>query len=62
MIEQMRSRGAPAEIVLYAGAHHYFDVEGQAPMFLPDVGNENRPGGVGATVTFVTVSAFRVTV
>ena len=52
MIENMRSRGAPAEIVLYPGAHHYFDVEGQAKTFLPDVGNENRPGGAGATVAF----------
>jgi len=52
MIESMRSRGAPAEIVLYPGAYHYFDVEGQAKAFLPDVGNENRPGGAGATVAF----------
>ena len=33
-------------------AYHYFDVEGQAKTFLPDVGNENRPGGAGATVAF----------
>jgi dienelactone hydrolase len=52
MIDNMRSRGASAEIVLYAGAYHYFDVEGQAKAFLPDVGNENRPGGAGATVAF----------
>lgn len=52
MIESMRSRGAPAEIVLYPGAYHYFDVEGQARVFLPDVGNENRAGGAGATVAF----------
>ena len=52
LIENMRSRGAPAEIVLYPGVHHYFDVEGQATVFLPDVGNENRPGGAGATVAF----------
>jgi dienelactone hydrolase len=52
MIENMRSRGAPAEIVLYKGAYHYFDVEGQVKAFLPDVGNENRPDGAGATVAF----------
>jgi len=52
MIDAMRSRGAPAEIVLYPGAYHYFDVEGQAKTFLPDVGNENRAGGAGATVAF----------
>jgi dienelactone hydrolase len=52
MVEAMRSRGAPAEIVLYPGVYHYFDVEGQAKTFLADVGNENRPGGAGATVAF----------
>ena len=52
MIDNMRSRGAPAEIVRYGGAYHYFDVEGQAKTFLADVGNENRPGGAGATVAF----------
>lgn len=52
MIDGMRTRGAPAEIVLYPGAFHYFDVEGQAKTILPDVGNDNRPGGAGATVAF----------
>jgi dienelactone hydrolase len=52
MVENMRSRGAPAEIVIYPGVYHYFDVEGQAKAFLPDVGNDNRPGGAGATVAF----------
>jgi dienelactone hydrolase len=52
MVEAMQSRGAPADIVLYPGVYHYFDVEGQARMFLADVGNENRPGGAGATVAF----------
>jgi dienelactone hydrolase len=52
MVEAMQSRGAPAEIVLYPGVYHYFDVEGQARTFLPDVGNDNRPGGAGATVAF----------
>jgi dienelactone hydrolase len=52
MVEAMQFRGAPAEIVLYSGAYHYFDVVGQAREFLPDVGNDNRPGGAGATVAF----------
>jgi dienelactone hydrolase len=57
MVENMRARGAPAEIVVYAGAYHYFDVEGQAKTFLADVGNENRPGGAGATVAFDTAAS-----
>ena len=52
MVDNMRARGAPAEIVLFPGAYHYFDVPGQAKSFLPEVGNENRPGGAGATVAF----------
>ena len=51
MVAAMRSRGAPASIVVYPAAVHYFDVEGQARTFLPDVANRNRPGGCcGATV------------
>lgn len=51
MAEAMRARGADVSIVLYPGAVHYFDVEGQPRMFLPDVANDNRPGGCcGATV------------
>jgi dienelactone hydrolase len=52
MVANMRARGAPAEIVLYPGAHHYFDVEGQAETYLPEVGNDNHPDGAGATVAF----------
>src|SRR5262245_3093526 len=52
MVENMRARGAPAEIVLFPGAYHYFDVEGQAKAYLPDVGNENNPKKAGATVAF----------
>src|SRR5439155_21769186 len=36
MVEAMRSRGADAEIVVYPGAYHYFDVEGQKREFLAD--------------------------
>lgn len=56
MVENMRSRGAPAEIVLYTGAYHYFDVEGQTKTFLAGVKNESRPGGAGATVAFDTAA------
>lgn len=51
MVSAMRSRGADATIVLYPGAVHYFDVEGQPRTFLPDVENMNLPGECcGATV------------
>jgi dienelactone hydrolase len=48
----MRSRGADARIVLYPGAYHYFDVEGQKLEVLDYVGNDNKPGGRGATVGY----------
>ena len=57
MVEAMRGRGAPATIVLYPGAYHYFDVEGQVMTFLPGVGNRNRPDGAGATVAYDPVAA-----
>lgn len=53
MVDAMRGRGAEATIVLYPGAVHYFDVEGQPRVVLPRVENRNRPGGCcGATVGF----------
>lgn len=53
MVAAMRSRGADATIVGYPGVFHYFDVEGQARTYLPDVENRNRPGGCcGATVAY----------
>ena len=53
MVEAMRGRGADATIVLYPGAVHYFDVEGQPRVVLPEVENRNKPGGCcGATVGF----------
>ena len=48
----MRERGGDATIVLYPGVYHYFDVEGLPRRFLPDVGNDNRPDGAGATVGY----------
>ncbi len=52
MVEAMRSRGADATIVLYPGAYHYFDVEGQRQEVLAEVENEGKPGGHGATVSY----------
>ncbi len=53
MAEAMRARGADVSIVLYPGAVHYFDVEGQPRMFLSNVVNDNKPGGCcGATVGY----------
>jgi dienelactone hydrolase len=53
MVEAMQSRGAPASIVLYPGAVHYFDVVGQPRVVLPEVENRNKPDGCcGATVGY----------
>ena len=53
MVAAMRARGAPAEIVIYPGALHYFDVAGQARVFLADVAKGNRAGQCcGATVGY----------
>src|SRR6266508_1588020 len=58
MVEAMRSRGAPAEIALYPGAYHYFDVEGQKREFLAEVENLNSPNGCcGATVAYDAAAA-----
>ncbi|MGH7326338.1 MAG: dienelactone hydrolase family protein [Candidatus Rokuibacteriota bacterium] len=53
MVEAMRGRGADVTIVLYPGAFHYFDVEGQPRTYLADVANRNKPGECcGATVAY----------
>ena len=57
MVEAMRARGADATIVTYPGAYHYFDVEGQPLEVLPEVENDNRPGGFGATVSYQAAAA-----
>jgi len=57
MVEAMRGRGADATIVTYPGAQHYFDVEGRRLEVLPDVENDNRPGGFGATVGYQAEAA-----
>jgi dienelactone hydrolase len=58
MVEAMRARGAPASLVLYPGALHYFDVAGQPRVVLPEVENRNKPGGCcGATVGYDAIAA-----
>jgi dienelactone hydrolase len=57
MVDAMRSRGANASIVIYPGAYHYFDVEGQRLEVLLHVENETKPGGHGATVAYHPAAA-----
>jgi dienelactone hydrolase len=57
MVEAMRARGADVAITVYPGAYHYFDVEGQRLEVLPDVENEFKPGGHGATVSYQAEAA-----
>jgi dienelactone hydrolase len=57
MVEAMRGRGADATIVVYPGAYHYFDVEGQRHEVQAQVENDNRPGGFGATVSYQAEAA-----
>ncbi|HET8575870.1 MAG TPA: dienelactone hydrolase family protein [Methylomirabilota bacterium] len=57
MVDAMRGRGANASIVIYPGAYHYFDVEGQRLEVLPHVENESKPGGRGATVSYQAAAA-----
>lgn len=53
MVANMRRLGADVTLVLYPGAYHYFDVEGQPLTVLPDVVNKNKPGDCcGATVGY----------
>jgi dienelactone hydrolase len=52
MVDSMKSRGADAAIVVYPGAYHYFDVKGQKLEYLDYVGNDTKPGGRGATVSY----------
>ena len=51
---RQRAKGADVTIVVYPGAVHYFDVEGQPRVFLAEVENHNAAGGrcCGATVGF----------
>lgn len=57
MVKAMTSRGADAAIVIYPGAYHYFDKEGQRQEVLAEVENETKPGGFGATVAYQAEAA-----
>ena len=57
MVDAMRARGADATIVVYPGAYHYFDVEGQKLDVLAEVENNLKPGGHGATVAYQAEAA-----
>jgi dienelactone hydrolase len=57
MAEAMRARGADVSIVVYPGAYHYFDVEGQPLEVLSHVENDAKPGGFGATVSYQAAAA-----
>ena len=52
MVTAMKSRGADTSIVVYPGAYHYFDVEGQPLDVLAEVENDAKPDGHGATVAY----------
>ncbi|HEV8585996.1 MAG TPA: dienelactone hydrolase family protein [Methylomirabilota bacterium] len=54
LVTKQRAKGADVSIVVYPGAVHYFDVEGQKRVFLPEVENKNAKTGTccGATVGF----------
>jgi dienelactone hydrolase len=57
MVTAMRSRGADVAIVVYPGAYHYFDVQGQPRTVLANVENDAKPGGHGATVSYQAAAA-----
>jgi dienelactone hydrolase len=53
LADKQRARGADVTLVVYPGAFHYFDVEGQSRVVIPDVENANKPNKCcGATVGF----------
>jgi len=57
MVTAMKSRGADTSIVVYPGAYHYFDVEGQPLDVLAEVENDFKPDGHGATVAYQPAAA-----
>ncbi len=57
MVKAMKLRGANASIVVYPGAYHYFDVEGQPLEVLTEAENDNKPDGHGATVAYQAAAA-----
>ncbi len=58
MADAMRRRGADVSIVVYPGAVHYFDLEGQPRRYLPFAANDNKPDlCCGATVGYDAAAA-----
>jgi dienelactone hydrolase len=57
MVTAMRSRGADVSIVVYPGAYHFFDVQGQPRTVLSNVENDAKPGRHGATVSYQAAAA-----
>jgi dienelactone hydrolase len=58
LAEKQRAKGAEVTLVVYPGAVHYFDVEGQPRTWLADVENRNRPNKCcGATVGYDPAAA-----
>ncbi len=57
MVEAMKARGADVSIIVYPGAYHYFDVEGQRLEMLAEVENASKASGYGATVSYEAAAA-----
>jgi dienelactone hydrolase len=58
LTEKQRAKGADVTLVVYPGAVHYFDVEGQPRVVLTDVENRNKPNKCcGATVGYDPAAA-----
>ena len=50
LIDIAKGQGAPADIVIYPGAHHSFDRINLPVRYRPNVRNLNKPDRLGATV------------
>ena len=58
LTQKQRAKGADVTLVVYPGAVHYFDVEGQPRTWIADVENRNRPNKCcGATVGYDPAAA-----
>ena len=58
LADTQRAKGADVTLVVYPGAVHYFDVEGQPRAWIADVENRNRPNKCcGATVGYDRAAA-----
>ncbi len=58
LADKQRAKGADVTLVVYPGAVHYFDVEGQPRTWIAEVENRNRPNKCcGATVGYDPAAA-----